>query len=175
MRKRKLYPEHRLDRAILLIGGTAIVFFSVAMFGAHHAWRLPLMRIVVILLVVIGGLVAFWAFVYLIQTPPRDRAEDYAVIITNIEDIGNKLVDLNVFLKRERDRVEVSEATLRRLRDEKTELEPMVTAQRETVNAILAAHAKATASRVWKERFLAFMTGILTSLLATLLFELLKH
>ena len=110
---------------------------------------------------------------YFTQTmPPEDAETRYSAIIADIGRMGTKLDALSKFLKEERAKIEESESVLRSLRNEKTQLEPVVTAHRETVEAILAAHARTTASRAWKERALGFMSGILTSLLATLLFEL---
>ncbi|HEX6043279.1 MAG TPA: hypothetical protein VFZ22_02225 [Pyrinomonadaceae bacterium] len=107
----------------------------------------------------------------LAQEQPAADSEEYTSMIANIDDVGQKLSDLAAFLKRERGKVEEAEATVMRLRSEQSELEPMVTAQRELVDAILAVHTKRIASRAWKEYVLTFITGVVTSLLAGALFE----
>jgi hypothetical protein len=115
----------------------------------------------------------FWFLLYSIQPTPGDADpfENYTVAIQDIENIGNQLANLVGFLKQEREKVEESRATLRLLQSEKSELEPVVVAQRDAVNAILSAYTRTTASRVWKERALGFVSGLAASLLASLVFE----
>ena len=112
--------------------------------------------------------------VYAIQPQRRDEFEAYTKAINDIEIIGNQLSTLVGFLKKEQRRVIEAEETYRRLESEKTELEPVVRAQRETVNAILSAHAKTAASKAWKERALGFVSGLIASLLAAIVFEYLR-
>lgn len=117
------------------------------------------------------ALALIWLFSYIIQDEPKDEFGDYTLAIAKIESVSHQLSDLVNFLKQERQKVSESEATLRKLNDEKTQLEPVVLAQRDTVNAILSAHSRATASRAWKERALGFISGLFASLLAALVFE----
>ena len=89
----------------------------------------------------------FWFFVvwfvfYLLQEQPhKDAGEEYTAIIGRIAGMESQLSELSSFLKRERQKIQDSEATLGRLQDEKSKIEPIVLTQRETVDAILAAHA----------------------------------
>jgi hypothetical protein len=106
------------------------------------------------------------------QEQPDDDTEEYTAVIANIDDVSRKLSDLALFLSREREKVEASEAMVKRLRTEQTQLEPIVTAQRELVDAILAVHARTTASKAWIQYVLTFMTGVVTSLIASVLFAL---
>jgi hypothetical protein len=170
MSKRKLYPPTRLDRQLLW----AALIFGVSLYCVIARWfvgPLGLPDLIAIALVVIG----IWVGVYFQQDQPKDDFEDYTVVIANIEGISKQLAETLSFLKQEQRRVAESEATLRKLRNEKTQLEPIVLAQRDTVNAILAAHSKATTSRAWKERALGFMSGLFASLLAAMVFEYFKR
>ena len=58
--------------------------------------------------------------------------------------------------------------------NEKAEREPIVSSQRETVEAILAAHSKRAVSKAWKERIIGFMLGMLASILAGVVYRLLQ-
>ncbi|HXQ38177.1 MAG TPA: hypothetical protein VN843_29500 [Anaerolineales bacterium] len=174
MGKFKLYPESKADR-IFFWG----IFVTYVLAVLYLQWTAPLWRMsfprnfyAFLLLVFMAG--ALWVLTFVARVTPSQSVEDYTATLADIENISKKLSSLAEFLTRERKRVEESEATLNRLKNEKTELEPVVSAQRETVNAILTAHAKATASRAWKERALAFLIGVITSLLATLLYELFR-
>ena len=124
---------------------------------------------------IIFGLFLAWVFAYVAQEPSQDEFGNYNVAIANMETIGNQLSQLVGFLKEEQRKVAESEATLRRLTDERTQLEPVVLAQRDTVNAILSAHARNTAARAWKERLLGFIMGLIASLLASIVFEYLRR
>ena len=173
MSKRKLYPPSRIDRGILwfaLILILAIDLFTITWphYRQGQAGWGDVIGISVSLLLI-------WVFVYFIQDLPKDEFENYTASIAKIESIGKQLTELVNFLKQERQKVAESEATLIKLEDERTKLEPVVLAQRDTVNAILTAHARTTASRVWKERALGFLSGLLASLLAAMVIEHFRH
>ncbi|MEK6335193.1 MAG: hypothetical protein AABM67_09605 [Acidobacteriota bacterium] len=161
--KRTLYPTSRFNRIFFWFGVIFIPVYLGSLLTLKGGWVdwLFLLMITLELLII----------VYVLQDRPEEKfVEEYTVVITHIEDISKRLSELDIFLKRERQRVEESEAILARLRNEKTELEPVVLAQRETVNAVLAAHTRAIASRAWKERALGFMTGLLASLVASMVY-----
>jgi sensor c-di-GMP phosphodiesterase-like protein len=96
--------------------------------------------------------------------------DEYSMVIERISSIGEQLSGLNAFLEKERERVADIEATVRSLNDEKTRLEPVVSTQRETVEAILAAHSARTARQAWRERLFGFGLGLIASLVASFLY-----
>lgn len=168
--KRRLYPTSRLDRILLWFSIPIIVVFVLRIATSTTGRSLSELRwpdgVVLVLSVLI-----MWTFLYVVQDAPEDEFGDYTAAISNIESISKQLSELSDFLKQERQKIAESEATLYKLKTEKTELEPVVNAQRETVEAILSAHAKATGSRAGKERMLGFVTGLIASLLASIVFE----
>lgn len=176
VRKRRLYPANLFDRIQFWISISSLVFLLALRLSApgiledfrSHSpffnWRL-----------IVFAHLTFLVMTYISQDPQKDEFEGYTAAITDIENIGKRLFALVKFLEQERQRVAEAEATFHKLELEKTELEPVVLAHRETVNAILLAHAKTTASRAWKERALGFMSGMLTSLLAAMVFEYLRR
>jgi hypothetical protein len=101
--------------------------------------------------------------------------DEYSEVIEKISGIGKQLTDLKEFLERERKRVADTEATVRSLTEEKTKLEPLVLTQRETVEAILAAHAARTARQAWRERMFGFILGLAASLAASFVYEYFKR
>ena len=178
-RNRKLYPTSRIDRQVLLGGLIAIVLLYILMplglSWLRGEWRVFWYLTRYAFPYVVGSFFAVWVVSYLTQEPSKDEFEEYTKAIANIEGVGKELTGLVKFLNQERQRVAESEATLRNLQDEKTKLEPVVLAQRDTVNAILSAHARATASRAWKERMLGFITGLFASLIASMVVEYLRR
>ena len=171
MAKRHLVPSDSSDRWFLFWLLTALITAFVVIvlfFGSKEVKWFHLVEMAV-------GLLLVWFVSYLLQSPPKDESERYTAVIANIEGIGKQLDELAKFLKTERERVTESQATLKNLQDEKTQLEPVVLAQRDTVNAVLAAYTRTTASRVWRERAIGFVMGLLASLLASLIFELARR
>ena len=171
MVKKPVYPPARIDR-LLLWGGWFLLLLAYALivivFGSGRVQWVHWATMVL-------GFALVWGVVYRGQSAiPPDDFHYYTVVIADIEDIGTRLSRLSDFLKQERQRVADYEATLNRLQAEKTELEPIVTTEREKASAILNAYAKTTASKIWKERALGFISGTVTSLLASLIFEVLR-
>jgi len=164
MPKRKLIPDDYSDRRLLI--GTELLF--VLLGTALLTWGLHDRDFVVTLAFLIGTMLGVWVLIYFIQELPEDELGQYTIMIADIEVIGAKLNQLVSFLEQERERVLQSQATLRTLEDEKTRLEPVVITQRQAVNAILSAYTKGTASRIWKERAIGFVIGLLASLIAGL-------
>lgn len=172
MAKRKLFSPVPGDRvffwyfsSLTLIGwGVASAQYLTGNYAPWYYWTA---------LVFAGP--AVLVALYFLQRAPKDMDDPYAKVIIGIAEISRQLSGFAEFLKQEQIKVAESEATLKRLQDEKTQLEPVVSTYREVVNAILAAHAKTTASNAWKERALGFISGVLTSLLASLIFELFRQ
>jgi hypothetical protein len=173
VRTHRAYPHRRADQIqfwlafFLLADLLALrIFFPVSHFGLSWLYSWP---------IVIGLPLLMLVTVYILQEPQKDQFKGYNAAIVDIESIGKQLSGLIEFLKQERQRVAEAEATFQKLQSEKSELEPLVLTQRETVNAILSAHAKRTASRAWKERALGFISGLIASLAAAMVFELLRR
>jgi hypothetical protein len=156
----------RLTTWIILI---VIAVFYVLSCMLLPVWSEPFIGITSVLIFLTTEFLVFLLHLDLVQEQPSDDTADYTAMIANIEDVGKKLADLGLFLRRERERVEASEATMKKLRSEHTQLEPVVTAERERVDAILAVYVKATASKAWKQWLIAFITGVITSLIASVI------
>ena len=165
--KLSIIPEHWLDRMTVIVGlveasGVVIgviqgLYWAIALFGT----------------ISVGLLIK--AYVFPVERIGGGVVDEYSEVIGKISDIGKQLSDLNEFLARERRRVADTEATVRSLNEEKTKLEPLVLTQRETVEAILAAHAARTARQAWKERMFGFVLGLAASLAASFVYEYFKH
>ena len=122
------------------------------------------------------GAIAGFAAAYVFQIQPRKGvgSGNYAVVIETVAGVKRQLSELSEFLDRERVRVEETEAIVRNLGQEKARLEPIVATHRETVDAILAANARYAARSAWKERLYGFALGVLASIVASFVFELLR-
>ena len=71
---------------------------------------------------------------------------------------------VRAFLEQERKKIQEAETQIRKLRSEKTELEPLVITNRETVHAVLSAYSNKIAPTTRKERTIGFVSGVLSSI-----------
>ena len=120
------------------------------------------------------GFVVFYLLMYLqqyleIAHKYGDEAAEYTSVIAQIETIGKQLSTLSKFLERERTKVADAEGAIKRLESEKASLDPVVAAQRQTVEAVLGAYARRNAANVWKERAIGFVLGLTASIVAAMI------
>jgi hypothetical protein len=171
---RRVYGANRSSRLAFWFA-LVLIPFGVWGFWLHNLGNSALPQWLRIVLAVAAPLIWFVNSILLQEPAASSVADDYSHVIADLENIEKQLDRLQVFLKKERQKVGESEATLRRLADEKDQLEPVVLTQRETVNAILAAHSKTTTSVKWKERAFGFFSGVFASLVAAVVFEYLRN
>jgi len=165
--KRSLIPKSRGDR-ISAVWALISVIVTLLAFNSGQTW---------VALIYIANVLAalFNAYVLQDRIIANPSVDEYSRVINNIEAIEKQLSELNGFLQKERTRVADTEATIRKLNEEKSKLEPLVNTQRETVDAILATHSERTAKRAWKERMIGFSLGLAASLIASMIYEYLKR
>ena len=176
--KRKFYPYSRFDRIlfwmliILLLSDISLFIFFIRVIGLKSLTNFDISNF---LIVAIGTIISL-ALLYVFQDiPTQSESNEYTIVISDIKNMGNSLTNLNKFLKREQKRVADTEATIIQLQQQKTELEPIILSQKQTVEAILSAYAKRTTAHIWKERILSFILGIITSLIATVSYNYFIH
>ncbi len=169
MMKRKFYPQSSRDRIGFWLSISMILFSILNSIYRHEILYFPIM-----LSILLAS--AIYVLIYFLpDIPPHAESEKYALMISNIKDIGKKLFKLSQFFAQEQKRITDVEATINKLKDEKAEFEPIILLQREIVETILAAHDKRISANVWKERIIGFILGIITSYLATVLYGWLHH
>jgi hypothetical protein len=171
---RKFYPNDTLNR-LLFWASFVLILWSISYWlFRYDTFKLFIPDIWVIISALLGSTGLIFSY-YLQDIPSQSESNEYTKIISDIKEIGDRLSKLNKFLELEQKRVADTKIILNDLNDEKTELEPIVISQRQTVDAILAAHSKRTMSNIWKERIISFILGIITSYIATILYSLFNH
>jgi len=162
---RRFYPYSTIDRTFFWIGLVAAIL-------APAAWLWgPLLLAQIVTSIPIGSLA-----MYIWQDPPESTgAPDYSGILGEVANIAATLEGIRQFLDSERKRISEAELTIARLKADQQVLEPVVKTQRDTVNAILSAHARAQAQGLWKERALSFALGVLASMIAAVVHDLLRN
>ncbi|MBL0312834.1 MAG: hypothetical protein IPP78_08985 [Holophagaceae bacterium] len=164
--KRTLYPTSNVDRRL---------FWTVALCLAQipfyqllgHYWFASAFG-----LIAVFGIV----FLYLFGDQPSEQNVDrYSTVIAQLNSLKTELLSLQFFFEQERKLIVDTENNLRKLQDTKAELEPVVLAQRKTVDAILAAQSGRAASTAWKERAIGFLLGVFASVLGGIVLDSLKR
>jgi hypothetical protein len=165
--KRSLVPSNAGDRLLAVTIPLSVVLLLLSLEEGAY-WLAVLYGVMIAIAVTLA---------YAFQSRPVDStsSSEYSRIIGGVELIGGQLSELGRFLEKERARIIDTEKTVRRLINEKEQLEPVINTQRETVEAILAAHAERTARNIWKERLIGFFLGVFASLLASFTYEYFKQ
>ena len=164
--KRNLYPESTSARLLFWCGVVSVPMCIWRGSSGDFLWA------------IYWACLAVFTFIFLYvfpSQPVHGASDEYTAVISRIKGIEKELSKLSGFLNRERTRVADTESTLSKLKDERTKLEPIVSANRETVDAILAAHSARQRSNAWRERFIGFSFGILASLIASILYSYFKQ
>ncbi len=178
--KRKIYPTSTFDRFGFWWGifGSLISFIALVLTILSYIFlSVPIDK--GLFFISLFTYILSWVtlgIIYLSQdNTSQSESNEYTSVISDIKNMGVRLSQLNKFLTREQKRVADTEASIMRLQNEQTILEPIVLSQRQTVEAVLAAYTKRTASNIWKERIISFILGIVTSLLASIIYSLINH
>jgi len=101
------------------------------------------------------------------QASAQDFKEQYALLRTTKEN----LTDLKKFILSKKQEIAVTEDLLNRLEKKRAEIEPIVTANQEVVDALFAQQRKELEKEIWLERGVSFGLGILASLIASVIWH----
>ena len=160
-RRIRLIPPRWLDRALALTGLLCVLLSSLVLIFANDGRQYALAALLALLAV------TAFALAYVFQDPPRMPVSlDYPRFISELEKARQIVNHLVQFLEQEHRRVAEAERALQRLQHERELLEPVVIAQRQTVEAVLSAHATSLRGNAWKGHVVGFAIGVLASLLA---------
>ena len=165
--KRRLIPRSRRDRRVLLIG--LVAAFVAILFSLDSGT--PSLRAAALFEAVCAAILL--VSVYVFQDLEDSSQVRYSRMIEDITKMGTTLTELMTFLKGEQKRILKTQRTLEELSREKEQIEPVVSTQRKVIEGILSAYSKRTRFSKWKDWTLAFCLGVLSSLAATYLFNLL--
>ncbi|WP_157256669.1 hypothetical protein [Methyloversatilis discipulorum] len=101
------------------------------------------------------------------QAKTQDFKEQYLLLRTTQEN----LTDLEAFILSKKQEISVTQDLLNKLQEQKAEIEPIVTANQEVVNALFAQQRKEMEKGLWLERGISFALGVLASLIASVIWH----
>jgi predicted negative regulator of RcsB-dependent stress response len=104
----------------------------------------------------------------------REKSQTYEKQVERLSNIQDSVKDLAEFVSQQQKQLEASRDTLQNLENERKKLEPVVQADRQVVEAILKLQADQERSSVWLERGIGFLLGIAGSLIASIIFTVVR-
>lgn len=95
------------------------------------------------------------------------ESKKYSAQIEAIDKVQNNLKELDVFLTNQRQEIINTENSIAELRNLEQELDPIIDAKSELVDAIFKVQESRNADNMMKERIIGFLVGVFSSLVAT--------
>jgi hypothetical protein len=126
---------------------------------------------------IVGVLVAATSLGVAIYTSEQARAkkleksQSYSEQFELLKNTERNLNDLTAFISSKKGEIEATKSLIQDLEAKKSELEPIVTANQEVVDAIFLQQRRDIDKTIWVERGISFALGILASLIATIIWH----
>ena len=106
---------------------------------------------------------------------PDDKPESYTTQIESLEMIQDSLVKLNEFIIAQKNKLNESQSVINELKDEHEKLKPIVEADRKIIDTVFALQEEREKNRIWLDRAVSFFLGILASMIASLVFTIIRN
>lgn len=127
---------------------------------------------------IFGMIIALCALVIPIITEEVFKAQaelsESAMAIQELDKIQSSLNQLSAYIEGQKERIEDAQNTIAKLNKQKEELEPVVALADSQIIAVLSAYESKSRGSTWLERILAFVFGIIGSLLTIAIIGLIK-
>lgn len=126
-----------------------------------------------ILIITILSAAGLWWFGKSFLFGKNTKSVDLTRQIENLERISNDVNNLQSFIEDQKKSLVAENKAIEALKSEKESLEPLVQADRDAIEAIFKQQEKRQNSQVWTERLFGFFAGVISSILASYIFEFL--
>ncbi|SFP39790.1 hypothetical protein SAMN05216601_110206 [Ectopseudomonas composti] len=126
---------------------------------------------------ILGALFSIIGLGFFIYTSEQARAQklanfqSYSEQFELLRSTEKNLNDLSVFISSQKSEIEAAKSLIQDLETKKSELEPIVTANQDVVDAIFLQQRRDIDENIWVERGISFLLGILASLIATVIWH----
>ena len=148
-------------------GEPKITFFEALRVLCRSAKTNKTFFLIVIIVYIIGLLLFIYFFIFF-PTPLPDP-ESVASQLTKLNSLSSSLKELDQFLQTQKTKIIEQERLVKDLEDEQRKLEPVVTTNRAVVESFFQVMEDRQQTKVWRERLIGFLFGILASVLGTLI------
>lgn len=134
--------------------------------------RKPKLTVIATIVLLLGGGIA----IYFGDKSNREKQErarlenlSYEIQVTQLNQTEENIKNLLSFIAEQRTKLKESEDVLNSLKSEQEKLKPIVETDRQVINAIFEAQERKTSASVWRERWIGFGFGVVSSLVASLI------
>lgn len=103
---------------------------------------------------------------------PPDETAAYQEQLTKLTDVENSLANLKTFVHEQKEHLANSQSILDGLNAKHDKLKQVVSHDESVVNAVLDVYQERQQNNVWRERAIGFLIGILSSLIASVIYRL---
>ncbi|MDL1968797.1 MAG: hypothetical protein LWW97_09700 [Deltaproteobacteria bacterium] len=104
----------------------------------------------------------------------QDTLESYSTQLESLENVEQSLVKLNEFVASQKQKLTESQNVINKLKDEHEKLKPIVEADRKVIDTVFALQEGRVKNKMWQDRAVSFFLGILASMIASLVFTLIR-
>lgn len=105
----------------------------------------------------------------------RIASVGYGEQLTRIDGVQQSLKNLSEFVAQQRTRLQESEQVVSKLQEEKQRIEPVIQADRRTIDAVFQLQEQRSSSSLSRERWIGFVLGIVASLLASFIYAVIVY
>ncbi len=126
--------------------------------------------------IIVSILVAFFiGFMAYVDTVAKEKKElqvrskylEYDSQLTQLDITVKNLKDLLLFVHSQKSKLQESQSTIEKLKQEHQTIKPLVDADKKVIDALFSVQENRYKNRVWLDRLYGFVFGVLASLLAS--------
>ena len=133
-------------------------------------YRRRIMYSMIVLMILLQA--SMWFYIKLKRESIQELKPEVQSQIEKLGQIEEALNDLKGFIDAQKSNLREAENRLNKLNEERDKLKPIVDADRKTIDALFSIQDERNRKNIWYERFIGAFFGILSSLIAALLFRL---
>jgi len=102
---------------------------------------------------------------------PKSQDNEIINQIKRLDEAKQSLTLLTKYIDEQKKSIIETEKTVKSLKEEQSKLKPLVESDKKIVEDILSIHAERNKINIWIDRLLAFILGVLSSLVAAFIFR----
>ncbi len=130
----------------------------------------------VIIALVIGLLASVPVLIHDKYVLKKSKHEfEYSSQLKTLDNVSDNLARLQTFVNDQKRNLVESEKAIKELKEEEKKIKPVIEADRKTIEAIFRLQSEVSARKLWLDRGISFILGVISSMLATLIIAVFKR
>ena len=164
-----------LLRILVIFFGVVVLIGQILLwrFRGAYGTRRKYMYLLVVALIALQT--TGYLYIRVKDTSKKDLKPGVQTQIEKLDEIENSLFDLKSFIDVQKYNLRESEKRINELNQEREKLKPFVEADRKTIAAFFAVQEERNRSKVWGDRFVGVLFGVISSLMAAYIYRLITQ